>query len=90
MMRRFYADESLTDEGKKILRAFAAYTVRLHEAGILHVDYSPGNIAFAVSGEEVSFSLFDINRMRFGRAVAPDVPAQPLPHHPPRWWCLPI
>lgn len=67
MMRRFYADESLTDEGKKILRAFAAYTVRLHEAGIRHVDYSPGNIAFAVSGEEVSFSLFDINRMRFGR-----------------------
>ena len=38
MMRRFLPDESLTGEGKKVLRAFAAYTVRLHEAGVLHYD----------------------------------------------------
>ena len=62
MMRRFHTDESLTDEGKMILWAFAAYTRDLHEAGILHQDYSPGNIAF-----KVEFSLFDINRMHFGR-----------------------
>ena len=67
MMRRFLSDESLTDEGKMVLRAFAAYTVRLHEAGVLHEDYSPGNIAFEIAGDKVSFSLFDINRMHFGR-----------------------
>ena len=67
MMRRFLPDESLTGEGKKVLRAFAAYTVRLHEAGVLHEDYSPGNIAFEIAGDKVSFSLFDINRMHFGR-----------------------
>lgn len=67
MMRRFHTDESLTDEGKMILRAFAAYTRDLHEAGILHQDYSPGNIAFKVEDGRVEFSLFDINRMHFGR-----------------------
>lgn len=67
MMRRFFCDESLTEEGKVVLRAFAVYTMRLHEAGVLHVDYSPGNIAFDEKEGEVSFSLFDINRMRFGQ-----------------------
>ena len=67
MMRRFHTDESLTDEGKMILWAFAAYTRDLHEAGILHQDYSPGNIAFKVENGRVEFSLFDINRMHFGR-----------------------
>lgn len=51
---------------ENILNEFAAFTVRLHEAGILHLDYSPGNILF--TGEEpVTFSLIDLNRMRFGQ-----------------------
>ena len=66
LMREFYFDNPAGDEGKKILRAFAAYAVRLHESGILHEDLSPGNIAFQVDGEKVDFSLFDINRMKFG------------------------
>ena len=39
---------------------------RLHEAGILHLDYSPGNILYDKIGEEYHFSLVDINRMHFG------------------------
>ncbi|MDR2139985.1 MAG: lipopolysaccharide kinase InaA family protein [Tannerella sp.] len=49
-----------------ILQAFAGYTARLHEAGIYHRDYSPGNILFGHEKEEVRFCLVDINRMRFG------------------------
>ena len=66
LMREFHTDDSLTEEGKKILRAFAAYSVHLHDAGVLHKDYSPGNIVFRVSDGDVDFSLLDINRMRFG------------------------
>jgi serine/threonine protein kinase len=50
-----------------ILQAFAGYTARLHEAGICHRDYSPGNILFRQEKEEVRFCLVDINRMRFGK-----------------------
>ena len=52
---------------ENILDAFAAFTVKLHEAGILHLDYSPGNILFKTEGNKVSFSLVDLNRMRFGK-----------------------
>lgn len=51
---------------ESILHAFAGYTARLHEAGIYHRDYSPGNILFRQEKEEVRFCLVDINRMRFG------------------------
>ena len=45
------------------LKAFARYTVDLHRAGILHLDYSPGNILIHSSEEGYSFSLVDVNRM---------------------------
>lgn len=66
MMRKFHTDASLTPESRPILNAFAAYTLHLHERGVLHHDYSPGNIAFNENGEGIEFSLFDINRMSFG------------------------
>ena len=49
-----------------VVTAFAEFTARLHEAGILHLDYSPGNILYDKIGEEYHFSLVDINRMHFG------------------------
>lgn len=45
------------------LKAFARYTVELHRAGILHLDYSPGNILIHSSEEGYSFSLVDVNRL---------------------------
>lgn len=46
---------------------FARFTARLHESGIMHLDYSPGNILFDSTPDgEYRFSLVDINRMRFG------------------------
>lgn len=47
------------------LSAFARYTVALHEAGILHLDYSPGNILIHQNNaNEYTFSLVDVNRMQ--------------------------
>lgn len=47
--------------------AFGRYTARLHNAGILHRDYSPGNILWDKdeNGNFV-FSLVDINRLQIG------------------------
>ena len=47
------------------LSAFARYTAALHQAGILHLDYSPGNILIHQNEtNEYSFSLVDVNRMQ--------------------------
>ena len=54
-------------EGREhILQSFAAFTSELHEKGVYHKDYSPGNILFKEVKGEVRFSIVDINRMRFG------------------------
>jgi hypothetical protein len=50
-----------------VIIAFAHYTAQLHQAGILHKDYSPGNILFDKIGEKYHFALVDINRMVFGK-----------------------
>lgn len=66
--RRFYefGTNELTEENIRILKQFGRYTAHLHEQGIYHRDYSPGNILFDVKGEETEFCLVDINRMYFG------------------------
>lgn len=47
------------------LLAFARYTAALHEAGILHLDYSPGNILIHQNeSNQYRFSLVDVNRMQ--------------------------
>lgn len=54
------------EDAYKILTAFGNYTARLHKQGILHKDYSAGNILFRMEEGQIYFSLVDINRMRFG------------------------
>ena len=62
----------------KLIRPFARFTARMHEAGILHLDYSPGNILWDknptygkddTAAEPYVFEVIDINRMRVGRPV---------------------
>ena len=48
-----------------IFTAFAAYTYGLHQAGVWHLDYSPGNILIKKTEEGYLFSIVDINRMEF-------------------------
>lgn len=66
--RTFYEfGDADVENCRDIVIAFARYTASLHEAGILHQDYSPGNILFDEIDGEYHFSLVDINRMRFGK-----------------------
>lgn len=47
--------------------AFGRYTASIHEKGVMHRDYSPGNILYTKDDKgEYHFSLVDINRMYFG------------------------
>lgn len=67
-LRRFYEmGDAKAEDVKDIIRAFARFSAHTHEVGILHLDYSPGNILFDRNSEgEWCFSLVDTNRMRFG------------------------
>lgn len=50
-----------------LAEAFARFTARMHEARMLHRDYSPGNILWQRSADgSFCFSVVDINRMYFG------------------------
>ena len=49
-----------------ILESFAEFTATIHEKGVYHKDYSPGNILFKEENGEVKFCIVDINRMKFG------------------------
>lgn len=58
------------EDRKAIFTAFAAYTYGLHQAGVWHLDYSPGNILIKRMEEGYQFSIVDINRMVF-RDISP-------------------
>ena len=53
------------DDRDGIFRAFANFTLQLHEAGIFHNDYSPGNILIKKDKDGYTFKIVDINRMKF-------------------------
>ena len=53
-----------------IFTAFAAYTYDLHQKGVWHLDYSPGNILIKRLDKGYQFSIVDINRMEF-RPITP-------------------
>ncbi len=59
------SNEESPDEFRQLIREFAAYTSRLHEKGVLHLDFSPGNILYRKENDHFRFFLIDINRMRF-------------------------
>lgn len=50
---------------ENIFKQFARFTFDLHESGILHKDYSPGNILIKQNQDEYIFKIVDINRMEF-------------------------
>ncbi len=66
--RTFYEfGDCAIEECHDVVKAFAHYTARLHEAGFLHLDYSPGNILFDYIDGSYRFSLVDLNRIKFGK-----------------------
>lgn len=58
------------EDREAIFTAFAAYTYDLHQKGVWHLDYSPGNILIKRSENGYQFSIVDINRMEF-REITP-------------------
>lgn len=52
-------------ERENIFAAFAAFTYALHEEGIEHLDYSPGNILIKKDKETYVIKIIDVNRMNF-------------------------
>ncbi len=53
-------------ESAPVIRAFANYTYRLHQAGIFHSDFTISNILYKPINGDYKFSLIDNNRMNFG------------------------
>jgi len=52
---------------EKILKAVARFTAELHEKGVLHSDYSAGNILFSHTNDDINIELIDLNRLKFGK-----------------------
>ena len=50
---------------ENLLEAFARYSAALHDAGVYHLDYSPGNILYRNDNDKYTFILIDVNRMKF-------------------------
>lgn len=50
-----------------LAEALGKFTADMHEKGVMHRDYSPGNVLYHVDEDQnFHFSLVDINRMHFG------------------------
>jgi serine/threonine protein kinase len=47
------------------MEAFAAFSWQLHEKGVYHIDYSPGNVLIKKEKDRYIFSIVDVNRMKF-------------------------
>ncbi|MDQ1243829.1 MAG: hypothetical protein QG565_169 [Campylobacterota bacterium] len=50
---------------EEVFKAFSRFTYNLHEKGIFHLDYSPGNILIKEENGTYVFKIVDINRMEF-------------------------
>jgi len=48
-----------------IFQKFIEFTYDLHNKGVYHIDYSPGNVLIKEYDGEYEFSIIDVNRMKF-------------------------
>ncbi len=63
----FYEFRDGVIAGKEdLIKAFAHFSAHLHNQGVLHLDYSPGNILYDYIDHAWQFQIVDINRMHIG------------------------
>ncbi|MDR1380800.1 MAG: hypothetical protein LBJ47_04895 [Tannerella sp.] len=64
-IREYYSGPLAGNES--LIDAFARYSAALHDAGICHMDYSPGNVLIrdGLAPGEYAFVPVDVNRMKF-------------------------
>lgn len=76
LLRSYYFSNQLASQNMRdweqkpdcepLLRAFAQEIVKLHQAGVWHKDFSPGNILYTGNADEgYTFYYIDLNRMKF-------------------------
>ncbi len=67
-LRRLHREFTLayTPQLEETIRPLARFTAHMHDEGILHLDFSPGNILWDKTDGEYRFEVIDINRMAFG------------------------
>jgi len=63
-IRAVLSDKNFEDR-ENILKAFVSFSYNLHNKGVFHIDYSPGNILVKKESDGYIFSLIDVNRMQF-------------------------
>jgi hypothetical protein len=49
---------------KNLITALAHYTAKMHESGLMHKDFTPGNVLYSEENGKYEFCLVDINRFR--------------------------
>jgi hypothetical protein len=63
-IRKVLLEQDLADRDQ-LFKSFAQFSFQLHQLGVLHKDYSPGNILIKKVAGEYQFKIIDINRMLF-------------------------
>jgi len=63
-IRAVFNDSSF-DNREQILREFVAFSYDLHNKGVYHIDYSPGNVLIKKEDTRYKFAIVDVNRMKF-------------------------
>ncbi len=62
--RELINDDSIENK-EQILKEYAQFIYKMHEAGVYFLDNSPGNTLITKTGTHYEFALVDLNRMKF-------------------------
>ena len=63
-IRAVFKDDTFENK-EEIIKQFIEFTFDLHNKGVYHIDYSPGNILVKKIEDKYEFYIVDVNRMKF-------------------------